>query len=106
MTAERGFDRVRVEVLLGLLREMTRRHVFDHALAQRADGIVGHGIAPVSRGFKNPVILRQDEPTCYPAIQHASRTLRRGRLPRAVSEASRIKSGTRPITSLGSVTNC
>ena len=38
MTAERGFDRVRVEVLLGLLREMTRRHVFDHALAQRAAG--------------------------------------------------------------------
>ena len=49
MTAERGFDRVRVEVLLGLLREMTRRHVFDHALAQRADGIVGHGIAPNRR---------------------------------------------------------
>jgi hypothetical protein len=30
-------------VLLGLLREMTRRHVFDHALAQRTDGFVGHG---------------------------------------------------------------
>ena len=29
-------------VLLGLLREMTRRHVFDHALTQRADGLVGH----------------------------------------------------------------
>src|SRR5271169_6391941 len=28
---------------LDLLREMTRRHVFDHALAQRTDGLVGHG---------------------------------------------------------------
>src|SRR5208337_4319567 len=35
-------------------------------------------IAPVSHEVTNPVILRQDEPTCYPAIQHASRTLRRG----------------------------
>src|ERR1700730_2692365 len=29
-------------ILLDLLREMTRRHVFDHALAQRADGLVRH----------------------------------------------------------------
>src|SRR5271157_2240947 len=35
-------------------------------------------IAPVSHEVTNPAILRQDEPTCYPAIQHASRTLRRG----------------------------
>ena len=31
------------------------------------------------------LILRQDEPTCYPAIQHASRTLRRGGAPTARS---------------------
>jgi hypothetical protein len=30
-------------VCLDLLREMTRRHVFDHALAQRTDGLVGQG---------------------------------------------------------------
>ena len=35
-------------------------------------------IAPVSHEVTNPIILRQDEPTCYPAIQHASRTLRPG----------------------------
>src|SRR5271167_4543696 len=40
-------------------------------------------MAPVSHEVTNPVILRQDEPTCYPAIQHASRTLRRGGAPTA-----------------------
>jgi hypothetical protein len=34
-------------VMLGLRREFADRHVFDHAPAQRADGLVGHGGAPV-----------------------------------------------------------
>ena len=34
-------------VMLGLRRELADRHVFDHAPAQRAHGLVGHGDAPV-----------------------------------------------------------
>src|SRR5882724_7432057 len=34
-------------VMLGLRRELADRHVFDHAPAQRAYGLVGHGDAPV-----------------------------------------------------------
>ena len=34
-------------VVLGLQRELTDRHVFDHAPAQRAHCLVGHGDAPV-----------------------------------------------------------
>src|SRR3954469_24136851 len=33
--------------MLGLGREFADRHVFDHAPAQRAHGLVGHGDAPV-----------------------------------------------------------
>src|SRR5713101_4398360 len=33
--------------MLGFRRELADRHVFDHAPAQRADGLVGHGGAPV-----------------------------------------------------------
>src|SRR5262249_54676184 len=33
--------------MLGLRHELADRHVFDHAPAQRADGLVGHGGAPV-----------------------------------------------------------
>src|ERR1700686_277465 len=31
-------------VLLRLLTEITQRHVFDHALPQQADALIGHGI--------------------------------------------------------------
>src|SRR5207253_1723004 len=34
-------------VMLGLRRELEDRHVFDHAPAQRAHCLVGHGDAPV-----------------------------------------------------------
>src|ERR1700752_3614875 len=34
-------------VMLGLRRELADRHVFDHAPAQRAHCLVGHGDAPV-----------------------------------------------------------
>src|SRR5438445_13137757 len=33
--------------MLGLRRELADRHIFDHAPAQRAHGLVGHGDAPV-----------------------------------------------------------
>lgn len=39
-------------------------------------------IAPVSHEVTNPMILRQDEPSRYPDIQCASRTLSPGHLPR------------------------
>src|SRR5262249_6085796 len=40
-------------VMLGLLRELADRHVFDHAPTQRADSLLGHGDAPVlSEGCK------------------------------------------------------
>src|SRR5229473_1560685 len=34
-------------VMLGLCCELADRHVFDHAPTQRADGLLGHGDAPV-----------------------------------------------------------
>src|SRR6266403_3788506 len=34
-------------VMLGLRCELADRHVFDHAPTQRADGLLGHGDAPV-----------------------------------------------------------
>src|SRR5271169_2244730 len=44
-TVEEGHKVLDVTDVVGLdlLREMTRRHVFDHTLAQWADGFVGHG---------------------------------------------------------------
>src|SRR5215475_11818539 len=52
-------------VMLGLLRELADRHVFDHAPTQRADSLFGHGDAPVlSEGCK-PLISRQDAPIRY-----------------------------------------
>ena len=42
-------------VMLGLRRELADRHVFDHAPAQRAHRLVGHGDAPVlSEGLLTP----------------------------------------------------
>ena len=49
-------------VMLGLRRELADRHVFDHAPAQRAHGLVGHGDAPVLREGCEPLISRQDAP--------------------------------------------
>src|SRR6202035_4030425 len=34
-------------VMLSFARELADRHVFDHAPTQRADGLLGHGDAPV-----------------------------------------------------------
>src|SRR5271157_1667241 len=61
---------------------MTNRHVFDHALTQRADGLGGHGDTPVSHEVANPMILRQNQPSRYAALQCAARNLAPGNLPR------------------------
>src|SRR5258708_39318568 len=53
-------------VMLGLLRELADRHVFDHAPTQRADSLLGHGGAPVLSEGREPLISRQDAPPRYP----------------------------------------
>src|SRR5260221_14079832 len=40
--------------MLGLRRELADRHVFDHAPAQRAHRLVGHGDAPVLSQDRTP----------------------------------------------------
>src|SRR5215475_5062736 len=51
---------------LRLLRELADRHVLDHAPAQRADGLLGHGSAPVLRLRLDTPILRQLTPSLLP----------------------------------------
>src|SRR5215510_1241406 len=51
---------------LGLRRELADRHVLDHAPAQRADRLVGHGSAPVLRLRLDTPILRQVTPSLLP----------------------------------------
>src|SRR5208282_6082864 len=58
--------------LLGFGRQVADRHNFDHALAQWADGLVDHGVAPVSHEVANPMILRQDWTSRYAGLQCAS----------------------------------
>src|SRR5215467_3613233 len=52
-------------VMLGLRCKPADRHVFDHAPTQRADGLLGHGDAPVLSEVGNPSISRQDAPIRY-----------------------------------------
>src|SRR6266478_9469280 len=65
-------------VMLGLRRELADRHVFDHAPAQRAHCLVGHGDAPVLSGGCEPPISKQDAPLRY----RVGSALSRGALPR------------------------
>src|SRR5258707_9023289 len=53
-------------VMLGLLRELADRHVFDHAPTQRAYRLFGHGDAPVLSEGCEPLISRQDAAPRYP----------------------------------------
>src|SRR5882724_13144564 len=53
-------------VMLGLRRQPADRHVFDHAPAQWAHCLVGHGDAPVLSEGCEPLISRQDAPARYP----------------------------------------
>jgi hypothetical protein len=48
--------------MLGLLRELADRHVFDHAPTQRAYRLFGHGDAPVLSEGCEPLISKQDAP--------------------------------------------
>src|SRR5207244_11940301 len=62
-------------VMLGLRRELADRHVFDHAPAQRAHCLVGHGDAPVLGEGCELLISRQDAPLRYPLGSLASRSV-------------------------------
>src|SRR5665647_2282374 len=65
-------------VMLSLRRELADRHVFDHALPQRAYGLVGHeGCSCLDEGCE-PLISRQDAPPRY----RVGRVASRGKLPR------------------------
>src|SRR5262245_11832227 len=61
--------------MLGLRRELADRHVLDHAPAQRAYCLVGHGDAPVLSEGCEPLISRQDAPLRYRLGCAASRSL-------------------------------
>src|SRR5258708_10754977 len=53
-------------VMLGLRCELADRHVFDHAPTQRADGLLGHGDAPLlSEVVQTP---RSQDRTLRPAM--------------------------------------
>src|SRR5271170_3842959 len=66
-------------VMLGLRRELADRHVFDHALPQRAYGLIGHeGCSCLDGGCEEPLISRQDAPWRY----RVGCVARRGALPR------------------------
>src|ERR1700751_652154 len=45
---------------MGLRHELADRHVFDHAPAQRAYWLVGHGDSPVLSEGCEPLISKQD----------------------------------------------
>src|SRR4051794_19184367 len=49
-------------VMLGLRRKLADRHVFDHALPQRAYGLVGHGDAPALSEVVEPLDLKTGRP--------------------------------------------
>ena len=66
-------------VMLRLRRELADRHVFDHAPAQRADRLVGHGDAPVLSEVAEPLIFRQDAPS---ALSSSPAAACRSALPR------------------------
>src|ERR1700737_3503937 len=53
-------------VVVRLLDEVAHRHVFDHAPAQRADGLITHRGAPVLRWrLLDPSILKTGRPACH-----------------------------------------
>src|ERR1700687_2130308 len=66
-------------VVARLLDEVAHGHVFDHAPAQRADGLLTHRGAPVLRWrFCNPLILKTGPPACHPVWLTWSIHRRRG----------------------------
>src|SRR5260370_23110948 len=68
-TAEEGCEHPHVPdiVVARLLDEVAHRHVFDHAPAHRADGLLTHRGAPVLRWrLIDPSILKTGRPACHP----------------------------------------
>jgi len=65
-------------VMLSLRCELADRHVFDHALPQRAYGLVGHGGCSCLDEGCEPLISRQGAPERY----RVGSVARRGELPR------------------------
>src|ERR1700736_722697 len=65
-------------VMLGLRRQLADRHVFDHALPQRAYGLIGHEGCSCLDGGCEPLISRQDAASRY----RVGSVARRGELPR------------------------
>jgi hypothetical protein len=58
-----------------VLIETARRHVVDHALAQRADGLVEHRESSCLAWGSNPMILRQSDASRCPASKPLTPTL-------------------------------
>src|SRR3984893_6216775 len=79
-------------VMLGLLRKLADRHVFNHAPAQRAHRLVGHGDAPVLREVGNPSCSRQDATLRYRLSRRACRSnLPRERFSRVLGMLSSLE---------------
>src|SRR5580692_4385712 len=85
-------------VTLGLRRELADRHVFDHALAQRAHCLIGHGDAPV---LSEVVATPQSQDRTPPgaiglAAPPAAATYRASGLVRCAHSVSYCGAATRP----------
>src|SRR5713101_8623811 len=77
-------------VVVRLLDEVAHRHVFDHAPAQRADGLLAHWGAPVLRlECLNPSILKTERPpvTCARSKSYCGRRNRPTAPPAPPAEA-------------------
>src|SRR6266849_6404291 len=59
-------------VMLGLRCELADRHVFDHAPTQRADGLLGHGDAPVLSEVVKPLDLKTGRTYPPPYVPRSS----------------------------------
>src|SRR5712664_2018276 len=86
-------------IVARLLDEVAHRHVFDHALAQRADGLITHRGAPVLRWrLMDPSILKTGRPACH-RLPLTSSLHRRLRLRAQRTPAKRVRSLTPKRTS-------
>jgi hypothetical protein len=67
-TAEEGCEGPHVPdiVVARLLDEVAHGHVFDHALAQRADGLLTHRGSCLEVEVVDPLILKTGRPACHP----------------------------------------
>src|SRR6266849_3744783 len=77
-------------VVVRLLDEVAHRHVFDHAPAQRADGLITHRGAPVLRWrLIDPSILKTERPpvTCARSKSYCGRRNRPTAPPALPAEA-------------------